>query len=221
MRTAPADGVSALHGPDTIDSDMEPTFFPTPADFRAWLEAHYDSESELLVGFFKKGSGRPSITWPESVDQALCFGWIDGVRRSRDADSYTIRFTPRKLTSNWSAINIKRVAELSALGLMTPAGLRAFERRNDDKSAIYSYEQRQNAELGPELEALLRANDAAWEFFEAQASWYQRAATHWVISAKREETRRKRLATLIEDSAAGRRISPLRRPQAGNAINST
>src|ERR671935_2976804 len=116
---------------------MEPTFFATPEDFRAWLERHHDSVSELLVGFHKKGSGRPSITWPEAVDQALCFGWIDGVRRRIDEDSYRIRFTPRKPSSTWSAINVKRVAELTKLGLMRPAGVKAFEARKGDKTGIY------------------------------------------------------------------------------------
>ena len=188
---------------------MDPIFFATPADFRTWLQANHDSESELLVGFYKKGSGRPSITWPESVDQALCFGWIDGVRRSLGPDSYTIRFTPRKAASNWSAINIKRVVALTAYGLMTQAGIKAFEQRSDAKSAIYSYEQRLNAEFGPALEEQFRANAAAWAYFEAQAPWYRRTATHWVISAKREDTRQKRLAALISDSAAGRSIQPL------------
>ncbi len=131
---------------------MEPTFFATPEDFRAWLDAHHDTETELLVGFHKKGSGRPSITWPESVDQALCFGWIDGVRRRIDDDSYSIRFTPRKQRSNWSAINVARVGELTELGRMHPAGLAAFERRSDDRTAIYAYEQRKAAKLDAEQE---------------------------------------------------------------------
>ncbi len=132
---------------------MEPIFFATPADFRAWLEEHHATETELIVGFHKKSSGRPSITWPEAVDQALCFGWIDGVRRRIDDDSYSNRCTPRKPRSNWSAINVKRVAELTELGLMHPAGLAAFERRSDDRTAIYAYEQRQTAKLEPAMEA--------------------------------------------------------------------
>jgi uncharacterized protein YdeI (YjbR/CyaY-like superfamily) len=188
---------------------MEPTFFATPAEFRAWLEEHHESESELLVGFHKKGSGRRSITWPESVDQALCFGWIDGVRRSLGDDAYTIRFTPRKPRSNWSAINVKRMRELIDEGLVRPAGLAAFERRSDDRTAIYSYEQRKAAQLPPEYEQQLRSNPAASEFFDAQPPWYRRTAAHWVISAKREATRERRLAQLIEDSANGRRIGPL------------
>jgi uncharacterized protein YdeI (YjbR/CyaY-like superfamily) len=188
---------------------MEPTFFATPAEFRAWLEEHHESESELLVGFHKKGSGQPSMTWPESVDQALCFGWIDGVRRGLGEEAYTIRFTPRKARSNWSAVNVARVNELIEEGLVRPAGLAAFERRSDDRTAIYAYEQRRTAQLPPEYEQRLRADSAAVEFFDAQPPWYRRTATHWVISAKREATRERRLAQLIEDSANGRRIGPL------------
>jgi uncharacterized protein YdeI (YjbR/CyaY-like superfamily) len=188
---------------------MEPTFFATPAQFRAWLEEHHESETELLVGFYKRASGKPSITWPESVDQALCFGWIDGVRRSLGDEAYTIRFTPRKARSNWSAVNVARMNELAAEGLVQPAGVAAFERRSDDRTAIYSYEQRKNATLPPEYEQQLRADAAAAEFFDSQPPWYRRTATHWVISAKREATRERRLAQLIEDSASGRRIGPL------------
>ncbi|MGE5827522.1 MAG: YdeI/OmpD-associated family protein [Micromonosporaceae bacterium] len=188
-------------------------FFETPEQWRAWLAEHGADATEVLVGFHKKGTGRPSITWPESVDQALCFGWIDGIRRGLDAESYTIRFTPRKPTSNWSAVNIRRMQELIDQGLVHPAGLRAFERRRDDRSAIYSYEQRRAATLPPEYVRQLRANSAAWEFFRAQAPSYQRTAIYWVVSAKREETRKRRLATLIDDSAHGRRIAPLAAPR--------
>ena len=188
---------------------MEPTFFATPEDFRAWLEAHHDTAPELLVGFHKKGSGRPSITWPESVDEALCFGWIDGVRRRIDDASYSIRFTPRKARSTWSAVNVRRVGELTDQGLMHPAGLAAFERRSDDKTAIYAYEQRKAAELDPEQERLFRANEQAWAWFQAQPASYRRTATYWVISAKREETRQRRLERLISDSAAARPIPSL------------
>jgi uncharacterized protein YdeI (YjbR/CyaY-like superfamily) len=184
---------------------MNPTFFLTPAAFRKWLEKHHAEEPELLVGFYKRDSGKPSITWPESVDQALCFGWIDGVRRRIDDVSYSIRFTPRKAVSNWSAINIARVAELTKLGLMAPAGLRAFEKRREDKSAIYSYENKVRT-LPPADEKRFRANRKAWAFFTAQAPSYQRVAIYWVTSAKREETRQRRLATLIDDSANGRRL---------------
>ncbi len=186
---------------------MKATFFATPADFRAWLERHHETAGELLVGFHKKGSGRPSITWPESVDEALCFGWIDGVRRTIDDESYSIRFTPRRSRSTWSAVNIKRVEELTRLGRMHPAGLRAFEARDPERSRIYSFEQRKEAQkLSPEYQAKLEANRKAWTFFQSQAPYYQRTASWWVMSAKKEETRLKRLATLIEDSAKGRRI---------------
>jgi len=184
---------------------MKPTFFPTPAAFRRWLEKNHEKATELLVGFYKRDSGKPSITWPESVDQALCFGWIDGVRRRIDDVSYSIRFTPRRRGSIWSAINIRRATALTEEGLMSPAGLRAFEARDEKKSAIYSYENRPRT-LPPEAEKAFRANKKAWEYFNAQPPWYRRVATHWVVSAKKEETRARRLATLIADSAAGRRI---------------
>jgi uncharacterized protein YdeI (YjbR/CyaY-like superfamily) len=158
---------------------MGPIFFATPADFRAWLEQHHEREKELLVGFYKKGSGKPSITWPEAVDEALCFGWIDGVRRSRDAESYTIRFTPRQARSTWSAVNIRRVAELTALGRMYPAGLRAFEARTTDNSEIYAYEQRDNAALTAEEEAQFRANAAAWDYWQARPATARRPPGGW------------------------------------------
>ena len=186
---------------------MEPVFFATADDFRAWLAEHHESASQLLVGFHKKGSGRRSMTWSEAVDQALCFGWIDGVRRSLDADRYVIRFTPRKPGSTWSAANIKRAQELIDAGLMRPAGLAAFQARTADRSAVYSYERRRPAELAPEHEERLRADPSAWEFFAAQPPSYRRTVIHWVESAKREGTRLRRLAALIEESAAGRRLA--------------
>jgi uncharacterized protein YdeI (YjbR/CyaY-like superfamily) len=192
---------------------MKATFFPTPADFRKWLEKNHDKVPELLVGFYKKGSGKPSITWPESVDEALCFGWIDGIRRTIDDESYSIRFTPRRARSIWSAVNVKRVAELTKLGRMHPAGLRAFEARDPKRSYAYSFEQRKEGrKLAPEYQAKLEANKKAWTFFQAQAPYYQRTASWWVMSAKKEETRLRRLATLIDDSARGRRIGPMTRP---------
>jgi uncharacterized protein YdeI (YjbR/CyaY-like superfamily) len=191
---------------------MEPTFFATPADFRAWLERHHADRRELLVGFYKKGSGRPSIAWQESVDEALCFGWIDGVRRSLGDDAYTIRFTPRQARSTWSAVNVRRAQELIEAGRMTPAGLAAFEARGDDRTAIYSYEQRRQAALDAEQERRFRAVPEAWEWFQARPPSYRRAAIHWVTSAKRPETRERRLRALIEDSAAGRLVKPLTRP---------
>lgn len=190
---------------------MEPKFFQTPADFRAWLEEHHGEETELWVGFYKKGTGRRSITWPEAVDQALCFGWIDGIRKSIDEESFTNRFTPRRPRSNWSAVNMKRVEELTELGLMRPEGVAAFAQRTDDRSGIYSFEQRGEVELGEEFEGLFHANPVAWNYFQSRPAGYRKTATWWVMSAKRDETRRKRLATLIEDSAQGRPIKMLAR----------
>jgi uncharacterized protein YdeI (YjbR/CyaY-like superfamily) len=189
-----------------------PTFFATPALWRAWLEAHHERDRELLVGFYKRESGRPSITWPQSVDQALCFGWIDGVRRSLGADAYTIRFTPRKPTSIWSAINVAKVAELTRLGQMRPAGLRAFAARSAARTGVYSFERSEAATLSAPQEQVLRGNRKAAAFFDAQAPWYRRAALHWVVSAKREETQQRRLRQLIDDSAAGKTVAPLTRP---------
>jgi uncharacterized protein YdeI (YjbR/CyaY-like superfamily) len=191
---------------------MKPRFFPTPAAFRAWLQQHHAQSTELWVGFYKRNSGKPSVTWPEAVDQALCFGWIDGLRKSLDADSYVIRFTPRKPGSTWSAVNITRAKELVAQGLMGPSGLQAFEKRSDEKSAIYSYEQRKSAQLTDAHETKFRTNRRAWEFFQAQPPWYRRVSTYWVISAKKEETREKRLATLIKYSSQQKPIPPLTRP---------
>ena len=192
----------------------KPKFFATPADWSAWLQQHHASKEELWVGLHKRDSGRPSISWPEAVDGALCFGWIDGRRQSIDATSYKIRFTPRKPRSIWSAINVKRVAELRKLGLMSPAGLAAFEKRDGGRSAIYAYEQRKTAQLPPAYEKQFRKNADAWAFFQSQPPWYRRTSTYWVISAKREETRLKRLATLIDCSAAKRNIPSLTRPSA-------
>lgn len=170
----------------------------------------------MFVGFYRRGSGKPSITWSELVDEELCFGWIDGVRKGIDDVSYSNRITPRKPRSTWSAINIARAKELIRQGRMRPAGLTAFERRTDERSAIYSYEQRTKAGLDPEAERSFRANKKAWAFFQAQPPSYQRAATWWVISAKREETRQKRLATLIRESQNAQTVGPLtRRPRAG------
>ena len=191
---------------------MKPTFFATAGELRAWLEENHATATELFVGFYKRGSGKPSITWQELVDEELCFGWIDGVRQGIDDVRYSNRITPRKPRSTWSAINIARANELIRIGRMHPAGLKAFERRTDARSAIYSYEQRTKAKLDPEAERSFRANEKAWAFFQGQPPSYQRAATWWVISAKREETRQKRLATLIGDSARGRVVGPLRRP---------
>ena len=191
---------------------MKPRFFPTPSHFRRWLQKHHAQSGELWVGFYKRDSGKPSITWPEAVAQALCFGWIDGVRKSLDAASYVIRFTPRTPTSTWSAVNITRAQELVAQGLMAPAGVKAFKKRSDEKSAIYSYEQRKSAQLEKAHEQKFRAKRRAWEFFLSRPPWYRRTATYWVISAKKEETRDKRLQTLIEYSGQQKLVPPLARP---------
>jgi len=189
----------------------KPRFFATPAAFRSWLAKNHARVKVRWVGFYKRDSGRPSITWPESVDQALCFGWIDGLRKSVDGVRYKIRFTPRRPGSIWSAVNIRRAKELKALGLMAPAGLREFAKRTDDRSAIYSYEQRRNARLTPAQEKQFRAKPKAWQFFCAQPAWYRRVTAHWVTSAKKEETQTKRLAMLIKNSTAGRRVGMLER----------
>jgi len=191
---------------------LKPKFFATPADWRAWLEKNHANTDEFWVGFYKRDSGLLSITWPESVDGALCFGWIDGVRKRVDDVSYMIRFTPRKTRSTWSAINIRRVGALKKSGLMHPAGLAAFDRREGDRSAIYAYEQRKTAKLPPDFEMQFRKQSEAWKFFQSQPPWYQRTSTYWVISAKKEETRLKRLAILIDCSAHRQSIPSLTRP---------
>jgi uncharacterized protein YdeI (YjbR/CyaY-like superfamily) len=185
---------------------MKPTFFKTPTDFRKWLEKNHSIERELLVGFYKKDSGKQSITWPESVDQALCFGWIDGIRKSLGDVSYTIRFTPRKSRSIWSAVNIKRAGELIDEGLMRSAGLKAFEARQEYRSGIYSYEQRPQ-ELPEPYQTRLRQKKAAWAFFQAQTPSYRRAVIWWIVSAKKEETRLSRLDKLIKNSSEGESVS--------------
>lgn len=187
------------------------TFFATPAAWRRWLEKNHATATEISVGFYKKASGRASISWPESVDAALCFGWIDGVRRTIDDESYRIRFTPRRTRSIWSAVNVRRVAALTEAGLMSPAGLRAFEARTDARTGVYAFEQRNTATFPAESLKRLRANAKAWKFFRSQPPWYQRTVTWWVISAKQEATRERRLATLIVDSAAGRTVKHLTR----------
>jgi uncharacterized protein YdeI (YjbR/CyaY-like superfamily) len=183
-----------------------PTFFKAPAEFRAWLARHGAIESELVVGFYKRESGRPSMTWSESVNEALCFGWIDGVRTRIDEHSYKIRFSPRKPTSIWSAINIKKVRALRAAGRMTNAGVDAFARRSEERSRAYSYEQAKRAVLEPAQEAEFKKNKKAWKFFEAQPPSYRRMAAWYVVSAKRPETRQTRLTKVIHASANGVRI---------------
>ncbi len=191
---------------------MDPVFFPTPAAFRTWLKAHHATEAQILVGFYKRGSGRASMTWSESVDEALCLGWIDGVRRSLGEEAYSIRFTPRKSTSIWSRANVKRVVELEELGRMTPASRRAFAARAPERVGVYSFEQETATSLSAEEEATLRANVEAAAWFDAQPPWYRRAAaTHWIVSAKRPETRERRLAQLVSDSESRRTVPPLTR----------
>ena len=184
---------------------MKFTYFETPSDFRRWFEQNHSTAPELWVGFHKKKSGKPSITWAESVAEALCFGWIDGIRKRVDQHRYTIRFTPRRPRSVWSAINIKLARKLSVEGRMQPAGLKAFEARLPNKSGIYAYAQRKPS-LDEPYEKILRKNKTAWAFFQAQPPSYRKVATWWVVSAKKEETRLKRLAKLIDYSAQSRRL---------------
>ena len=186
----------------------KPRFFATPAAWREWLRRHHATESELLVGFHKVGSGKPSITWKESVDEALCFGWIDGVRKRIDDKSYTIRFTPRKKRSIWSSINIRRANELIELGLMEASGLAAFRGRDESRAQQYSFENPPR-DLPPEYETRFRAKKKAWAYFAAQPPGYRRVAIWYVVSAKKEETRERRLGTLIECSGRGERLPQL------------
>ena len=184
---------------------VKPKFFPAEADFRRWLEANHATAPELLVGFWKKGSGKLSIDWPQARDQALCFGWIDGVRKSLGEDAYTIRFTPRRPKSIWSKVNLERFAALKMAGLMTPAGERALG-ESTGPSGVYAYEK-PLAELTAEENAQFRKNKGAWADWEKRPPGYRKVVLHWVTSAKRPETRARRLATLIADSAAGRKIA--------------
>jgi uncharacterized protein YdeI (YjbR/CyaY-like superfamily) len=183
----------------------EPTFFETEADFRAWLAGNHETAAELLVGFWKKGSGRPSIDWLQARDQALCFGWIDGVRRSLGEESYTIRFTPRRKGSIWSRVNVARYEALSAAGLMKAAGVRAYE-ENKGRQGVYAYENALK-ELTPEETRRFEADAKAWADWEKRPPGYRKVVLHWIGSAKRPETRERRLAQLIADSAAGRKIA--------------
>jgi len=180
-------------------------FFRTPSELRKWLEENHAKARELWVGFYRKDSGKASITWPESVDEALCFGWIDGIRKSVGEISYKIRFTPRRRGSIWSAINISRAGALTDEGRMQPAGAKAFEARRENRSGIYSYEQR-HAELEEPYSDLLKKNKAAWDFFRAQPPSYRKMVSWWIASAKKEETRTKRLKKLIQESTRGKRL---------------
>lgn len=186
-------------------TDAKPTFFAGQSDFRKWLEKNHNTATELVVGFYKVGSGKPSMTWPESVDQALCFGWIDGVRRSINSDSYQIRFTPRKPTSIWSAINIAKVEKLANDGLMRPAGIAAFKLRKAENSKIYSFESAAK-QLDATLEKQFRADEKAWEFFTSQAPSYQKTIIHWIMTAKQQTTRQSRLEKTIAQSHMQKRL---------------
>lgn len=185
---------------------MEPHFFATQEDFRKWLDTNNKKETELLVGFYKVGSGKPSMTWPQSVDQALCYGWIDGVRRSLNEDSYTIRFTPRKPSSIWSAINIDKMDVLIAKNLVTPEGLAAYAKRTESKSRIYSHERTEDAQLSAEMEKVFKANKTAYEFFMKQAPSYRKTVIHLIVSAKQEKTQQSRFEKLLAASADGKRL---------------
>ena len=188
---------------------MEAIFFDAAGAFRAWLEEHHETEPEVWVGYYKKATGKPTMTWSEAVDEALCFGWIDGKLQRIDDERHRQRFTPRRPRSNWSATNIAKVGELRALGRMTPAGEAAFAARRTEDPFELTYERRHEAAFDPEQEAAFRADKEAWAWFGEQSQSYRQLATFWVVSAKRPETRAKRLATLIECSAGGRRVPPL------------
>lgn len=187
---------------------MKPLFFPKQSDLRKWFKKNHLKEKELIVGFYKVNSGKPSITWTQSVDEALCFGWIDGIRRSIDDESYSIRFTPRRPKSIWSAINIGKVGELKEKGLMEPAGMAAFGKREEHRSKIYAYEKRTSI-LSPDFEKKLKANKKAWTFFKSLAPSIQNISIHWIMSAKQEKTKLSRFDKLIKDSETGSKIKPL------------
>lgn len=191
-----------------VNKFISPTFFPTPAHFRRWLERHHQTQAELWVGYYKKSTGQPSITWPDSVDQALCFGWIDGIRKTVDDVRYMVRFTPRRQRSAWSAVNIRNAQRLIDTGRMQPAGMRAFDARQEERCEIYSYEQRPQ-ELPEPFAKQMRRNKRASEFFEAQPRGYRRRLIWWIVSARTGSTQQKRLTALIETSAKKRRY-PLR-----------
>jgi uncharacterized protein YdeI (YjbR/CyaY-like superfamily) len=184
---------------------MKPIFFKNQNEFRKWLEANHEIATEVLVGYYKVKTGKPSLTWSESVDQALCFGWIDGIRRSIDDESYCIRFTPRRPNSNWSAVNIKKMKQLIKNGLMTPAGLAVYKKRKEDKSKVYGYENRPKT-LPENLEKIFRKNKKAWKYFYAQAASYQKTVIHWIVSARMEKTRLARLDQAIQESSKGKRL---------------
>jgi uncharacterized protein YdeI (YjbR/CyaY-like superfamily) len=183
----------------------KPAFFRSAGELQKWFAKHHRTAAELWVGFHKSGTGTASVTWPESVDEALCVGWIDGVRKRIDDDTYAIRFTPRKPGSTWSAVNVRRVEALEEEGRLQPAGRKALDARRPEKTGIHSYEQ-PHGDLAEPYAGMLRRNKAAWAFFEAQPPWYRQKAGWWVASAKKEETRLRRLAKLVEESAQGRTV---------------
>lgn len=190
-----------------------PVFFSSQQLFHKWLQKNHNKATELWVGFYSVKSGKPSITYKEALDEALCFGWIDGIRKNVDAESYTIRFTPRKKKSIWSNVNTKRMKELIEQGKVQEPGLEAFKQRTAEKAGVYSFEQDSHS-LSPAFLKKLKANKKAWKYFSAKAPWYQRTSIHWVMSAKQEATRVKRLETLIRDSENETTIKPLtRNPQ--------
>lgn len=185
---------------------MTATFFATQAEFRKWLEKYHKEKTELIVGFYKVKSNKPSMTWSQSVDQALCFGWIDGIRKSIDSESYSIRFTPRRKNSNWSDINIKKVEELTKAGLMTSEGMKAFQIRKETNSRIYSFEGKPVL-LAPDYQNRFEKNKLAWDFFKKQSPSYKKAVTHWIMSAKQEKTKQSRLEKTIKASGQQKKLN--------------
>jgi uncharacterized protein YdeI (YjbR/CyaY-like superfamily) len=203
------------------DAAPEPIYFESPEALRDWFDANHETAAELWVGYWKKAAGRPTLTWAQAVDEALCVGWIDTTRYAVDDQRSKQRFTPRRKGSNWSSVNIANVERLAKEGRMRPAGLRAFEQRTAAKSGVYSYENRHQARFTADEEARFKADEAAWEWFQARSPSYRTGATWWVASAKRDETRARRLAELIEESAAGRtprQLTPIGRNQDGSSI---
>jgi uncharacterized protein YdeI (YjbR/CyaY-like superfamily) len=188
---------------------MDPVFFRNQAALRSWFEQHHQSETELLAGYYKVETKKESVTWSQSVDEAICFGWIDGIRRSIDLDSYCIRFTPRRPGSNWSKVNIRKVEELTKQGLMYPSGLEAFSKRKDSDSGVYSYESLNQEVLDESMEKIFRQNGRAWSHFQAETPSYRKITVRWVLSAKQGVTRLNRLNELISSCAAGEKIKAM------------
>jgi len=193
-----------------VERPTDAIFFETPEQLRDWFDANHATATELWLGSYKKSTGKPSVSWSDAVDEALCVGWIDSVRYSLDADRAAQRFTPRRKGSNWSAINVAKIAELREAGRLRSAGEAAFAQRREDRTAVYSFERLEDAELTAEEEARFRANEAAWTWFSARPPSFRKQALHWVVAVKRPDTRAAHLDMLIEDSAAGRPIKPMR-----------